>query len=621
MSIKLKKPKNSTEPKIRRKKSRDSVITYLSGGEGFIKWCEENVRIKIYVNGLAVWCSLGELPTEINPKTGRCSRDMWNYQKEVATECLAMRHGRFLYRLIVLCWMRGEGKSLFVCLVQLWKFFNFPSQQIMLGANSKDQVKFVHFDIMRDIILNSPRLIRIIGRKNVQEKEIRLKNHKDEIVSIVRSISSFSGIVSNITGYTFSEIFDMKNPKFFTQLDGSIRNIPNAMGVIDSTVSAKEHILYSLYDTFKKGLDRTLYFSHRCSPKADHRDFTNPEMTQEQLNSYRAKFPGREFAMYFKNTWDAGAKKMFEKELILGMKYIGCGNALGEHSKVKRILKENLEYVENEKGQVDPEHPAQAALRNLTPITKIYSLKTSHMQPRSITMDELKNLSDIYDTNFALCAGIDRADPMKKNIAKGARTIATLIAKGLPGSRSQPMAHFQKDNQVLNYIYFLVGFNHVQFSDMNTIKKVIEDWADKLDGVDSLCTERWGMWDIGTWCEDNDIIFMPITSSYTVQRNYFSEFYSLVYNGRFKTPEIVVKGTRGDDILVEEMALFDHDETKKFYGSPEKNKGDGVQDDSVYSIGCGIYGGMELSVDDFKERDIVEVFGEFYPDKEKEGIY
>ena len=108
----------------------------------------------------------------------------------------------------------------------------------MLGANSKDQVKFVHFDIMRDIIINSPNLLRIVGRRNLQEKEIRLKDSKSNIVSVIRSISSFSGIVSNITGYTFSEIFDMKNPKFFTQLDGSIRNIPNAMGVIDSTVSS-----------------------------------------------------------------------------------------------------------------------------------------------------------------------------------------------------------------------------------------------------------------------------------------------------------------------------------------------------------------------------------------------
>ncbi len=606
-----------TKTKIKKrptlKKRKKKPITYKSGGEGFIKWCEDFVRIKIYINGLATWCSLKDLPTEINPETGRCSMDMWNFQKDIARECLAMRGGRFLYRLIVLCWMRGEGKSLFVCLIQLWKFYNFPAQQIMLGANSKDQVKFVHFDIMRDIILNSPKLIRILGRKNVQEKEIRLKNNKNEVVSIIRSISSFSGIVSNITGYTFSEIFDMKNPKFFTQLDGSIRNIPNAMGVIDSTVSAKEHILYSLYDTFRKGLDKTLYFSHRESPKADHRDFTNPEMTQNQLNSYRAKFPTREFAMYFKNTWDAGAKKMFSQDAIQAMKYIGIHNALGEHTRIRQILRNSNAYQEEEKGIIDPEHPSQKALSSLIPIKKIYSLNTEHFQPRTITLDELQKLSDTYDTNFSLCAGADRADPMKRNISEGARTILSLVAKGLPGSKSNYMAYMQKDNQVLKYMYFLIGLTHVQFSDMNTIKQVIENWSDELGGVDSLCTERWGMWDIGTWCEDNDMIFVPITSSYTLQRNYFSELFSLVNTGRFKAPELVVKGTNKDDILVEEMSIFDHDDVKKFYGSPEKNKTGGVQDDSLYSIGCGIYGGLQLGINDFKERGIEETFGEFYP--------
>jgi hypothetical protein len=88
---------------------------------------------------------------------------------------------------------------------------------------------------MRDIILNSPDLLMEVGgARNIQEKQIHIKNELNKVESFIRAISSFSGIVSNITGYTFSEIFDMKNPKFFVQLDGSTRNIPNALGVIDS---------------------------------------------------------------------------------------------------------------------------------------------------------------------------------------------------------------------------------------------------------------------------------------------------------------------------------------------------------------------------------------------------
>ena len=80
-----------------------------------------------------------------------------------------MEDGRFKYRQIVFCWPRGEGKSFVTCLIQSWKFFCWPRQQIMLGANSKDQVKFVHYDIMKDLILNSPKLVDMIsGKKNVE---------------------------------------------------------------------------------------------------------------------------------------------------------------------------------------------------------------------------------------------------------------------------------------------------------------------------------------------------------------------------------------------------------------------------------------------------------------------
>ncbi len=213
---------------------------YRNGAEGMIKWVEDKVYVEITpisldehaYGDIKVWVPMNELPDTKHPETNRSYKEMWEDQKRVLRKALKMRNGVFLNRLIIFCWPRGEGKSLLACLVQLWKFFCWPRQQIMLGANSKDQVKFVHFDIMRDIIRNSPSLLSQVGERNIQEKEIRLTNKKGNIDSIIRSISSFTGIVSNITGYTFSEMFDMKNPKFYVQLDGSIRNIPNAVGII-----------------------------------------------------------------------------------------------------------------------------------------------------------------------------------------------------------------------------------------------------------------------------------------------------------------------------------------------------------------------------------------------------
>ena len=101
-------------------------IAWTDGGEGFIKWCHDmEVAIEVYEHGMPVYRALKDLSEEINPETGRCSADMWRAQQVIAKRALKMKNNVFVYRLIILCWMRGEGKSLLVCLIQLWKFFCF----------------------------------------------------------------------------------------------------------------------------------------------------------------------------------------------------------------------------------------------------------------------------------------------------------------------------------------------------------------------------------------------------------------------------------------------------------------------------------------------------------------
>ena len=184
---------------------KERLERYRRAPEGMFQWVEENVCLPIYPEGsdIVVWTPVREFNNLPETASGRSYSKMWEEQKKILREALRMENGRFVYRLIVLCWMRGEGKSILACLIKLWRFFCWQRMQIMLGANSKEQVKFVHFDIMRDIINHSPGLLAQVGSRNIQEKEIRLKDKRGNVGSLIRSISSFSGIVSNITGYTF----------------------------------------------------------------------------------------------------------------------------------------------------------------------------------------------------------------------------------------------------------------------------------------------------------------------------------------------------------------------------------------------------------------------------------
>jgi len=390
---------------------------WRDGGRGFGLWCDEKVMVPIYPEGsdIPIYYSMGNLPNTANPKTGKSYQSMWDAQKEICLEALRMENDRFIYRQIVLCWMRGDGKSLLACLIQLWKFFNWPRQNIVLGANSKDQVKFVHYDIMRDLILNSPKLLREIGRKNIREKEMRIVDQFGTVRSTVRSISSFSGIVSNINGYTFSEIFDMKNPKFYVQLDGSIRNIPNALGVIDSTVSAKTHLLYNLYVQSKAGKTKTVFFSYRYSQNANPDDYWNPNMDQDQLTDYEIKFPFGDFERYFKNMWSAGVNQIFTDSMIEEMRYIGCDGQVLNHTAMAELLTKKQSMILTmkdtkgkgfQKGAEVAAKDIAAIMERFTPVTTIYDLNNYFGNSEMATYEHLDALSNKFDTDWVLYQGL-----------------------------------------------------------------------------------------------------------------------------------------------------------------------------------------------------------------------
>ena len=604
----------------RPKKKRED-ISYQDGGEGFCKFVEDFVCFKIFPIGdpFPKWVEVRNLPDTPHPETKRSYYEMWLKEKEVLVKALEMDdNGVFLHRVIVLCWMRGEGKSFLACLIQLWKFFCFPDQQIVLGANSKDQSKFVHFDIICEIIRNSPKLLSVIREENIQQKEIRLINSKGTVVSAIKSISSFSGIVSNITGYTFSEIFDMKNPKFFTQLDGSTRNVPNALGVIDSTVSEKTHILYKLYQAYKQVLDPTLFFSYRASSNADARDFWHPYMTQAQLDSYKTKFLPADYDRYFKNTWESGSNNIFSEAMIRCCEFIGFDGKIGMQKTLLKLFRDEQKIINKPSLRTVPEFSdIEVRKKSCMPITKIYSFEDERGLPKMIEANELSRLSDYYDTDFALGIGIDRADPLKDDLTRGARTIVLAILKGLVGSRTN-LAIDNKAEQ--EYIYFCAGAWHIRGNDLNSIKAVLDEIVLELGSIESVCGERWGLWDLVDWCDDNGVVFNAVNPSYDLQKTAFSELYTLIYEGRYKAPKIPIQGTKSEYLFEEEALKFVHDSGKRFYGSPDKHDNMGVQDDSMFALGWGIYGLRLLGIDDFTKRSFSRFMGAFFEDKTNRRI-
>lgn len=599
---------------------------YRKGADGFINWCEDNCCIPVYPEGSDIpdWYPMCALPPEY--------ATIWEGQKAVMRQALEMKDGRFRYRLLVLCWPRGEGKSLVACLVESWKFFNWPRQQIVLGANSKEQTKFVHYDIIRDIILNSPKLLQVIGQKNIQEKEIRIVDKNRRVVSSIKSISSFTGIVSNVTGYTFSEMFDMKNPKFFVQLDGSIRNIPNALAVIDSTVSAKDHVLFKLYSAFTKQEDPTLYFSYRKSDLGESKDYWNPHMTQQQLNSYKAKFPFGEYERYFLNLWTAGQRKVFTEGMIEEMGVLGMDGTLCNHKTIQEAYekvekaRQWLATMEEKKllygTTMDGTEQATEAVnefnRRSRRVDTIYTLGGQFGGGGCATIDQLEQLGAMFDTGWSILSGFDRSDPMKTRPL--ARTVHTLVAKGLPGSLSNPRQAYNPTS-VPKYIYLLLNLQVLTRNTLEEMKDILKSEIDEFDGIDTLCAERWGMWDMLEWCEGQGIAVELVQPTYDRQRAAFGMLYDLAKEGMIKAPTVGVEGYKEEDLWKEELRMFDHNVDEKWFGSPEKYDVGGVQDDSIFSAGWTIYGGRALGVEHLRRRRAKPFWGAMFLNRDVVGAY
>lgn len=605
------------------------MVDYTDGAEGFIKWAEERAYVSIipFEGKLPVWVPISDLPDTPHPGTGRSYKEFWEWQKGIVRECIVMEDGEFFYTLIVFCWPRGEAKSFLACYIMLWKFFCFPQQKIVLGANSKQQVKFVHYDVMRDIIFNSPPLLNQIGTKNVKKSELTITS-KGKVQSKLAPITSFSGIVSNITGYTFSEFWLMKNESYFSQLDTSMRNIPNAFGIIDSTVSDKNHRLYKLWESSIKKKTRRLYFSYRSAPNADYREYKHPRQTQEQLDDYKTRLLFNEFEALMKNVWEAGGGTAFTEDVIMASRYLGVSKQVNTHAELlrncQRIIKLRADQgTMAEKGfdkrVVELDLQIQNVFDGMWPLTSCLTLTDASGMPKMATVQELEALGNIYDTDWAVLTGMDRADPMK--IRTRARTILVALAKGLPGSRSSNIVRPDQDQKAPRYLYVLLCLIDVDDHSIEAIKEHLLTISMEFDGVDTFGSERWGSTDMVKWCDDQEIRTEIYYPSYANQRQMFTELYVAFQHGRFKAAPIAVPGSKSDDILEEELQIFRHDSRKKLFGSPEKENPNGIQDDAVYALGATIFGGRMVGVEEFRERRGRTFFGSFFPDRTMIGKY
>ena len=592
---------------------------YQKGADGCCKWMEENMRVKIIPKGSReyVWVYLKELPDD-KDEYGRSWKTFWDKQQEVLHEALETdSNGMYKNSLLAFVLPRSFGKSFLVIGISLYRAFNFTYQKLYLSANTKQQANIMHFDEAKAAIINSPKLIKQVGMKNILSDRIRLQIGAKNDVNIITTVTNSgkgSGLCSNASIVTMSEAYAMEDDSFFAELSGSIRGIEDAMCLIDTTASRKSHWLHDrVYRGALKHPDSGIYVKYIGIDNIGAKFFWNPKMTTKELKKYEITLTRYDYERFFKNQWGTKKIGLFDKDTIEAISYLGAEGMAINH----KVVLEKIELIRNKSRVLDiQEYQLRPEMRqidadklrsDLMRVDDYFNLGGYHTDDETTIasptqwpkMQSVKAVTDVLMVDrFALLVGVDRAEPGKKGTT-GAKTVIVWMAKIPAGKVFRGLV----DDP---YLYLLLGVamvgNHLT-APMTKISTQIHDEF----GIDSYGGDKYSGGEMGVWCDSRGIQREFTTATLTVQQAGYGELINAIHNGLFKAPPIPVSGVRSGDILREELSVFDQigrskATGQKRYGSPEKTKRDGIQDDVLDAICMAIYAGRGITTDRMKDK-------------------
>lgn len=536
--------------------------------KGFMDWCAKYIRMP------------GHKPFKPKPKQMELYRKAFEYDNRKAE----LRH-----RCICISRPRGDFKSFDACLLFLFRFFNLPNESIFLVANTVKQTTHLLFEEAAKIIRRSP-LSRTPGL-DIQKDTIYLWSGRKDPFNKIEIMSIEGGTRSNATCFAFSEIYKLDNEKAFAEIDGSIRAVPNAWTIIESTVAPRGHVFHRLFEAFQRNEDPVLYFQYY----SDEAGYQNPGTTPEQLQHYRTIFMPAEFNMFFRNRWEDAVTGLFDASKILAMNYIGIDGARIPEA-IPQINEACIRLVDLKRklDNLEEDHAERAAVmeemrsieRRLIPVSTLYSLPANYA-----TLGKLK---EVFGCDFILGVGLDRAKQMQQ---RSDRTVLMLIAKGIISESS--------------WFAFILDVYVPRSSTLEGLCEMLSSWSNEYGWIDYIDIEEYLGKDLYDWCVARGYTAELVAGSYKHQFEIFTTAWQQVDAGMVKCPPVPVYVddvgnihygivSHRNDLLREEMSACVHypsrDDRKSvgYFGSPYKVKtgrtriGE-AKDDSVFAFAHALF--------------------------------
>jgi hypothetical protein len=218
--------------------------------------------------------------------------------------------GTWKYTTIGLSYPRRHSKTTLIALLCLWRFTCFTCENIVAIANSERQITATGFSLAKKIVLNTPLLLAMIGRENVQTYKMEYPRLQNSMRTMSCNVAGLYG--ERVTVAWCSEIHAATSDEAMQVLASSLGDSLNSWLLIDSTVDAIGGSLHRLEQLMETGEDPTV-FVHRLQ----YRDLDQalaespPWIRRDWLKSRAAQLLPAVFATQHLNQRGAASNNLF----------------------------------------------------------------------------------------------------------------------------------------------------------------------------------------------------------------------------------------------------------------------------------------------------------------------
>lgn len=238
------------------------------------------------------------------------------FQRDAIRDALATNGaGDWKYTTIAFSFPRRHSKTTLMALLVLWRFTTRTTQNIVCMATNERQTVATGFALVRQIVLNTPALLAMIGKENVQQYRITCPALQNNISTTSCNVSGLYGQRLSVGWVT--EIHAAPSDEPMQVLASSLGDSLNSWMLIDSTVDGIGGPLYRLEQLAESGEDPTVFVRRiEYADLAEALEKSPPWIRRDWLKSRKAQLLPATFETQHLNRRTAATNSLFAPEDI-----------------------------------------------------------------------------------------------------------------------------------------------------------------------------------------------------------------------------------------------------------------------------------------------------------------